>query len=65
MVVHDERIYLGDNGRVYCGAHLGATAKATGRDLSGQPILAVDRRMEQEFLGGASLMCERCGKVTA
>ena len=31
-------IYLVDNGAAYCEAHLGATAKATGRDISGQEI---------------------------
>ena len=27
-------LYLGDNGRCFCAAHAGATAHATGRDLS-------------------------------
>lgn len=31
-------LYLCDNGALYCDDHLGATAKATGRDISGQPI---------------------------
>lgn len=39
--IHSETIYLGDNGRAYCGDHLGATASATMRDLSGQQIEAV------------------------
>lgn len=34
-------IYLTDNGRALCRDHLGASARMTGRDLSGQRILAL------------------------
>ena len=35
-----DAIYLGDNGRAFCGAPrcAGMTAQATGRDLSGQRV---------------------------
>lgn len=35
----DNALYLGDNGRCFCGAHAGTTAKYTGRDLSGQRVM--------------------------
>ena len=38
-------LYMGDNGATYCGAHLGATATYSGRDLSGQPIVRVTEAM--------------------
>lgn len=59
-----DTIYLGDHGHAYCGAHLGATAEATGRDLSGQEIHAVtpeDARYALEEIGHR-LDCETCGK---
>jgi len=34
-------LYLGDNGRCFCGAHAGHSAKYSGRDLSGQQVLRV------------------------
>ncbi len=54
-------IYLGDNGAAYCGAHLGSTAKATGRDLSGQRLLAItpDIATDPDAEG---IRCEQCGK---
>lgn len=52
-----------DNGRILCGAHLGATARATRRDISGQPI----RRISAADLAalaveiGHPVGCETCG----
>lgn len=61
MKIHDDAIYLGDNGRAYCGAHLGMTARSTGRDLSGQPIYQITPEDVQH--GGADILaCEDCGK---
>jgi hypothetical protein len=40
--ISDQAIYLADNGAAYCGAHLGVTARMTGRDLSGQAIQRVN-----------------------
>ena len=56
-------IYLGDNGRAYCGAHLGYTAKVSGHDLSGQALLAItpDILAEVQY----RLACEQCGKVAS
>lgn len=36
--VRSETVYLGDNGRAYCGDHLGCQAQATMHDLSGQKV---------------------------
>jgi hypothetical protein len=56
--MRDTTIYLCDNGAAYCGEHLGATAKATGRDISGQPIMAITPDM------GVTVTCEqpKCGR---
>lgn len=60
------RIYFGDNGRTLCGAHLGATAQATGRDLSGQPIAAVTPQDVREWASMCPdlppIACEDCGR---
>lgn len=57
---HPDTLYLGDNGRALCGEHLGSTARRSGRDLSGHPVLAVTPRMlHDERLPG--LACERPG----
>jgi hypothetical protein len=37
MRINTDTIYMTDNGAALCGAHLGVSAKTTGRDLSGQP----------------------------
>jgi hypothetical protein len=63
MRISDTTIYLTDNGRALCGAHLGASARLTGRDISGQPIEPVgpeEARYFVEALGGP-ICCERCG----
>ena len=55
-------LYLGDNGRAFCGAHAGATAATTGRDLSGQQIHRVTEDdqalMVRDY--GARIVCEVC-----
>lgn len=55
-------LYLGDNGRCFCGNHAGAVAQATGRDLSGHRIHRVtdadQAYMRSEF--GSALECESC-----
>lgn len=63
MKISAETIYLGDNGRAYCGDHLGCTAKHTGRDLSGQPIMAITPDMMDEP-GVDLIACEQpgCGR---
>jgi hypothetical protein len=61
--ISPDMIYLGDNGAAYCGDHLGMTAKMTGRDLSGQRILAVTPEVAAEAESeGWMPKCEKCGK---
>lgn len=55
-------VFLVDNGAAYCGRHLGASARMTGRDLSGQPILAVTGDVLAEARAeGWVPHCETCG----
>lgn len=63
-------LYLCDNGACYCGAHLGTSARRTGRDLSGQrihrvtPAEAVEVAAECAREGIATyLACESCGRT--
>lgn len=58
-------IYFCDNGAAYCGDHLGMTARASGRDISGQPISRVtpdDVREASKM--GVKFKCEipSCGR---
>lgn len=63
MRTNDSTVYLTDNGATYCGAHLGHTAKTTGRDLSGQPIQPVTPDMARDMADqGFPIRCETCGK---
>lgn len=56
-------VFLTDNGRALCGAHLGATARLTGHDLSGQDILPVTGPVLTECMEtGFTPRCESCGK---
>jgi len=60
-VLSPEAIYLGDNGRCFCGRHAGMTAQYTGRDLSGQPVHRVTVADQAEARRmGVSLACEVC-----
>ena len=59
-------LYLCDNGRCLCGDHLGASAKYTGRDISGQSIHKISPSDVREADAmGVSLVCEepRCGRA--
>jgi len=64
MRIRPETIYLTDNGRAVCGDHLGMTAKATGRDISGQPILPMTPDDVRESVNeyGWHPSCEDCGR---
>ena len=58
-------LYLGDNGRLFCGAArcAGMTASASGHDLSGQSVERVGPQ-EVAFLEdetGLPVQCEGCG----
>lgn len=64
--ISDDAIYLVDNGASYCGAHLGASARYTGRDISGQPIMRVTPEMAKAAQAdGWTVTCERCGKAAS
>ena len=54
-----DTLYLGDNGRAFCGTLrcAGMTAHASGRDLSGQRVLAVTARQAIAH----EIACEGCG----
>ncbi len=56
-------LYSCDNGAIYCAAHLGATAKATGKDISGQSIVVLTAADVTDALAqhGVVLRCEQCG----
>ena len=66
MRISESTIYFTDNGAALCGEHLGVTAKATGRDLSGQPIEPVTPELaaECESSYGYVPKCEQCGRTT-
>lgn len=64
MTINDATLYITDNGAVYCGAHLGATARYTGRDISGQPIEPITPEVVREArdVMGVEFCCEQCGR---
>lgn len=58
-----DRLYITDNGAVLCGNDLGSSAKYSGCDISGQPIVCVDKRgIADAKKMGFTLRCEQCGK---
>jgi len=62
-VLRDDALYLGDNGRCYCGACSGMSARYTGRDISGQRVHRVTPRAHRAFQrAGHDVACDRCGK---
>jgi hypothetical protein len=62
-VLNDETIYLGDNGRAYCGEHSGCSARYTGRDISGQSVMKVTPRMlHDEGMPGFSCEDPSCSR---
>jgi hypothetical protein len=58
-------LYLGDNGRCFCVKHAGMTALYTGRDISGQRVLALTdlalAAMAKEI--GRDMKCEDCAAI--
>lgn len=58
----DDALYFGDNGRCFCGAHAGMTARYTGRDLSGQRVERITPRVVAEY---ESFALEQGDKVEA
>jgi hypothetical protein len=66
MKLKETELYLGDNGRVFCGRLrcAGSTAFASGRDLSGQKLMRV--RIADVLaadLDPKEFKCENCGLV--
>ena len=55
-VLDDDAIYIGDAGHVSCGRHAGHSARYTGHDISGQPVMRVTAAEIAEF----GLACEVC-----
>jgi len=66
-VLDPNALYWGDNGRCFCGECAGASAKYTGRDLSGQPVERITPEMAQSFALELSFVpkCESCDKEAA
>ena len=62
-VLREDALYLGDNGRCFCGRlhHAGMTAHFTGRDLSGQRVHRVTEADQREARRmRVTLECESC-----
>lgn len=57
-----DRLYLGDNGRCFCGTLrcAGMTSYSSGHDLSGQPVMVIPCGVEAD--PGRPFRCETCGK---
>lgn len=67
MTLNDRVIYLGDNGRSFCGALrcAGASAYYSGNDLSGQPAVPIIEPAAVREALAAGIACEGCGKAPA
>ena len=61
-----DRLYLGDNGRTFCGESrcAGASAFYSGRTINGQEVLMITPPDVDEFerIVGRMPSCECCGK---
>jgi len=66
-VARDETpLYLCDNGSLICENHLGATAWATGRDISGQRIHRLNAAERAYMVREAGRCeCETCHAIAA
>ena len=60
-ILNDETLYFTDNGAVYHGKCCGASARFTGRDISGQRVEAVTEADIKVWADdGFLLTCEQC-----
>ena len=60
-VLKPDALYLGDNGRCFCGRHAGCSALYSGRDLSGQKVLRITPAMCARMGEDPTLIrCETC-----
>jgi len=61
------KLYLGDNGRIFCGSLrcAGASAHFSGRGLSGFPVAEATMEDATAFSDavGAPMSCECCGQT--
>lgn len=57
-VLEDDELYIGDNGRVLHGKCSGASARFSGRDISGQRVQKVGPSNPRSL--GYFLTCEVC-----
>lgn len=67
MKIESAALYITDNGAILCGSHLGASARTTGRDISGQRIELVTDAHAAEWrrMANSEIQCEQCGKEHA
>ena len=58
-------LYLGDNGRCFCPDHAGASARYTGRDISGQRVHRITEadRAAWRIEVGSEPQCEDCAAI--
>jgi len=58
-------LYLGDNGRCFCAEHAGASARYTGRDISGQRVhrITAGDRAAWRIEVGSEPQCEDCAAI--
>jgi hypothetical protein len=64
-VLKPASLYIGDNGRLFCGKApcAGMSALYTARDISGQPVERITRKMILESgYDVDSFTCESCGR---
>lgn len=67
--LNEATIYIGDNGRLFCGALrcAGSTAYASGHDLSGQALDTIRHGDVAQWVEivGKPPACETCGKTVS
>lgn len=61
-VLKDDVLYFGDNGRCFCGKHAGASARYSGRTISGHRVHRVNDRDREEWRREVGYLpaCETC-----
>lgn len=63
-VLKPDALYLGDNGRCFCGKHAGCSALYTGRDISGQKVMeCTPAALRAAGEDPAWIRCETCDAI--
>lgn len=64
VILDKDTLYSCDNGAVYCGEHCGASARYSGRDISGQEVMVLTKQdvANARAAYGVTLRCETCRK---